>query len=426
MIRPIWNPFSRYADKLEKRVDKLLRRAASMGVFEAQRRVLELMQVNLVIVNLFMEAKFKGYRYLTRGARKRMYRNNEVIAREFLQFESNLKVSDEAIAKNILELGLHILPGGPGTIERLRLIVAIMTFLRPGAGRFEYLEGASFGKLLTNPQKKQKMIGDCNQIVTYYSFLYSLKYPLKELQIKILKEHVCLHFQGVDIEATAGSFTHYKDFLQILPIVELISTNLLDVSDFRDKRIRVNPKEFLVSAELAYSLSSEREIVTRNLKIAYRNMAIEAMKNNNFSSAEFFLQKAGIDSIEDRQVLQSVYHNAVVYFVKSNTFRKARFFAGKSNQEDLRKFVDEKEAFYYFDHNQLDKARELFSRMGNNQMVKASYGKEYNKVQARVAGLKDLPTMKAHRSDYQKMLDLAQKMEDYSLAEQLRKILNQL
>ena len=396
-----------------------------MGVFEAQRRVGELMQQNLVIVNLWMEARFKGYKYLKRGARKRMYRNSEKIAQNFLQFAQTIQVSDEAITKHILGLGLHV-PGGPGMPERLKLLVAIMEYLKPSAERFEYLEGASFGKLLSDPDRHQKMIGDCNQIVTFYTYLYSLKFPVKDLQIKIMTGHVCLHFQGIDIEATGGGFAHYKEFVRVLPIVELISTNLLDVSDFRDKQLEVHPKEFLKAAQLAYDLSSERELVTSNLKIAYRNVAIDSMQKNDFSTAEFFLQKAGVNDPESEQLLQSIYHNAVVYFVKAGSYGQARFYAGKSSETELRKYVDEKEAFYCFEQNQLERARDLFGQVGNTQMVKACYGKEYNQVQARVAGIRDLATMRAHRWDYQKMLDLAQKMEDYALAENVRNILNQL
>lgn len=425
MLKPTWWPFSRYADALEKQVDKLLRKVASIGVFEAQRRVVDLMQQNLVIVNLWMEARFKGYKYLSRGARKRMYRNSEKIAGDFLPFAEGIRVSDEAIVKTILGLGLHV-PGGPGMIERLRMLVAIMEYLRPSEGRFVYLEGASFGKLLTDPDRKQKMIGDCNQIVTFYTYLYSLKFPLKELQIKIMKGHVCLHFQGVDIEATGGGFAHYKEFLRILPIVELISTNLLDVSDFRDKQIQVHPKDFLKAAELAFDLSSEREIVASNLKTAYQNVAIDLMQNSDFPMAEFFLQKAGVDDAQSQGILQSIYHNAVVYYVKAGSYAKARLYAGKSSEGELRKYVDEKEAFSCYESGQLERARELFGLAGNSQMIKACYGKEYNQVQARVAGVRDLETMKSHRWDYEKMLELAVKMEDAGLAEKVRGILSQL
>lgn len=354
MLKPTWNPFSSYADKFERRIEKLLRKAGRLGIFEIQRRVTELMQENLVIFSLYMEARFKGYKYLKVGARKKMYRNAERIGQLFLRYTHGITIKDEAVAGVLKQLGV-LRPAAPGDAERLRYLVAIMSFLRPDGVHYQYLEGASFGKLLKNIEKGEKMIGDCNQIVTFYSYLYSLRYDIKELQIKLLPGHICLHYRGVDIEATAGNFAKYEKFERILPIAELISTNLLDISDFRDKQIQVNPREFLKGAQLAFSLSSEREIVTTNLKAAYHNVALQVLKNNDFENA-----------------------------------------------------------------------REFFRKSGDNEMIKATYGKEYNLVHSRVASLKDLATMKMHRSDYQKMLDLAKKMEDSTLADNLRKILNQL
>ena len=132
------------------------------------------------------------------------------------------------------------------------------------------------------------------------------------------------------------------------------------------------------------------------------------------------------DSEEDRIFLQNIYHNAVVYHVKEKKFPKARFYLGKSNENDLRKYVDEQEGAYEYDNGSLNKARELFKQAGNMQMVKATYAKEYNQLQSRVSGIKDLSTMRAHRYDYEKMLDLARKMEDSTLIENLNELLKQL
>lgn len=354
MLKPTWNPFSAYADKFERRIERLLRKAGRLGIFEIQRLVTELMQENLVIFSLYMEARFKGYKYLKTGARKKMYKNAERIGQLFLRYTHGITVKDEAVAGILKELKV-LRPSAPGDAERLRYLVAIMIFLRPNGEYYRYLEGASFGKLLKNIEKGEKMTGDCNQIVTFYTYLYSLRYDIKELQIKILPGHVCLHYKGVDIEATAGNFANYEKFDRLLPIAELISTNLLDISDFRDKQIQVNAREFLKGAQLASNLSSEREIVAKNLKAAYHNVGLDVLRNNDFENA-----------------------------------------------------------------------REFFRKAGDSEMIKATYGKEYNLVQARVAGLKDLALMKTHRSDYQKMLDLARKMEDSTLADNLRKILNQL
>lgn len=425
MFKPVWNPFSRYADKLEKRIDKILKKVAFLGVFEAQRKIIEVMEENLVILDLWLEARFKGYKYLTRSNRKRFYRNSQKIGEVFLEYASKLTIDDRAVDQNLRELGLSR-PEMSQDSDKLRFLVAIMLFLRPREGRFQYLEGASFGKLLVDLEKKQKMIGDCNQIVTFYTYLFSLKYDVKDLQIKMLPGHVCLHFKGIDIEATAGVFAHYKEYSKILPIVELISTNLLDVSDFRDKQIKVHPRDFLKAAQLANNLSSERELVTKNLKIAYRNVAISVMKDNDFETALFFLKTAGIDTDEDRKLRASILNNAVIFYAKKRDFHKARFYVEMGEDRELQKYVDEQEGLFYFNNNSWAKARELFTKAGNQQMVKACYAKEYNQIQSKVAGLREISIMKTHKSDYRKMLDLAEKMGDNALAENVRNILKQL
>lgn len=424
MIKPVWNPFSRYADRLEKRVDKILRKVAFIGIFEAQRKILELMQENLVVLNLWLEARFKGYKYLKRGVRKRMYRHSQRIGEIFLEFAAGTRIDDANISRNIENLGLAV-PRLPGDAEKLKLLAAIMLFLQPNAGRYEYLEGASFGKLLSDPDRQQKMIGDCNQIVTFYTFLFSLKFDIKDLKIKIMKEHVCLHFKGVDIEATAGAFANYREYLRLLPIMELIPTNLLDVSDFRDKQIKVDPRDLLKSAQLAVNLASEKDLVTSNLKIGYHNVAVDALKQNDYDNAVFFAQKAGNDP-ENQKFLDAIFHNAVVYHAKARNFKKARYFLEKSRENELKNFVDEQEGLYLLQKGSISAARDLFTRAGNRQMVKACWAKEYNNIQSRVAGIKELSVMKSHKSDYKKMLELAQKMEDNGLVENLRNILKQI
>lgn len=432
MLEPIWNPFSGFADKQEKRVDKFLRKIAVVNIFESQRVLVDLMQKNMVILNLFLESKFKGYKYLKKGARKKMYRNAERIGYAFLNYANSMKINEEALKTRIKELGLSI-PQGPGEMEKLKYFAMIMSFLRPGSGDakgpgnyYQYLEGASFGKLLVDIDRGQKMIGDCNQIVTFYVYLYSLRYEVKDLQIKLPKGHVCLHFKGIDIEATSGGFAAYKEYEWLLPIVELVSTNLLDVSDFRDKQLQISAREYLKGSQLAYNISSQREIVAKNLAVSYYNLAIEMMKQEDFETAEFFLNKSGRADPEERELHQAIYHNATIYFVKRNNFQKARYYAEKSSEPEMKKYVEEKEAFYYFERDSLDKARQLFQNSGNTEMVKATYAKEYNKVQARVAGLRDISTMKAHKSDYQKMLELAHRMEDQSLIDNLNNVLRDL
>lgn len=446
MLRPVYNPFSKYSDRLEKTLDRFLGRISGLGIFEIQRKMVELMQENLVIVNLWMEYKFRGYKNLKKGARRRMYANAEWIGKRFLAWEKGRTVDGARVEEMLNKFGVSLTKPD---LEKLIYLLKICEFLsgknisggavsgsmgaaainKNGEAIYQYLEGAAFGKLLVDIEKQQ-MIGDCNQIVTFYAYLYALRYDLKELQIKVPPEHVCLHFKGVDIEATNGSLQKYAEG-PILPIAELISTNLLDVSDFRDKRNEIRAEEFLKGARLAFNISSNRELVEKNLKVAYHNVGIEAARRNDFENALIFLEKS-----QEEKVLGQIYHNAIVHFVKIKKFNSARFYLEKAKRsvavingldvQGLEKFVWESEGQDFYQRGQLSKARELFAKSGNQAMVKSTYAKEYNSLQSKVAGYKNLLEMKAHKNTFRKMLDLAIKMEDASLTANLRDLLNKM
>ncbi len=224
--------------------------------------------------------------------------------------------------------------------------------------------------------------------MTLYSFLYSLKYPIKELQIKILPGHVCLHFRGMDIEATSGTFKHYSKHDGVLPITELITTNLLDVADAEAKTKKIDQRVMLKRAHLAYLVSSKRELVERNLEIAYRNLGAKLMNEKKFDSAIFYLEK-----LKDPKLLNMAYHNGAIYFLKRKNFRRARYFAKRSGKDDL---------------------------------LRACYMGEYREVSKKVRGIKSISKAKTYKATYRKMLNLARKGGDNKAEASVRKILKQL
>ena len=120
-----------------------------------------------------------------------------------------------------------------------------------------YRSSSSFEKVLRNPEE-EVLEGDCNQLVTLYVYLYSLRFPITDLQLKIIPGHVCLHFEGKDLETTKGTWTLYKKFDRIAEIPELISLNLLDIPDEAESREKISPITRLHISRLAYTLSGER------------------------------------------------------------------------------------------------------------------------------------------------------------------------
>ena len=410
-LKWLFGLFSPYVDPFERKVDKFFRNIKSTSAsHEVKKGLLALMQENLIVTNVWMERKYKGYRYLDKSTRRKMYQDVKAMV---AGLEMEPVVSEAVLVEMMGEQPL------PAYKERLLYLVRIMNFLRPGK-YYHYIKTASFGKLLRDPTK-EKLEGDCNQIVTLYIYLYSLKYDLADLEIKLLPEHVCLHFKNIDIEATNATFAHYTEESEVLPVTEIISTNLLDLADFREDLQSLSPREVVKSSQLAYSISSLKPLVAKNLNIAYLNLALAALKGNDFETAIFYYSKT-----DDREALKNVYHHAAVYYMNANNFSKARYFAGQSGDNELNRAVKHNEGIYYYKNGSIDKALGVFKGLGDNEMVRACYAKQYNDFVKQVSAVRTLDDVKRHKSVYQKMLTLAQAMGDENLASGVRKTLSQL
>ncbi len=380
--------FSPYVNSFERKVDKFFKHVKSTdSIAGIRKKLLELMQENLVVLSVWMEKKYKGYTYLGKSTRRRMYRDIVKINDAFFKFVETHKVDELALKKVLDGKGLNFPHGDEDKIVHL---YHIMKFLRPG-NHYHYISTASFGKLLRDPAT-HKLEGDCNQIVTFYIYLFSLKFPVEALEIKLLPEHVCLHFRGIDIEATNGTFQKYVDEREVLPVTEIVSTNMLDVADFREDVIKIAPRDMVKSAQLAYSVSSLKTLVAKNLAVAYHNLAISAMDANDYDTAIFYLQKKG-----DRELLIKAYTNAAIYYLKSHNFKKAKYYAGQSYDNDLKENVDHNEAVYL-----------------------------YKKEAAKVTSVRTVADAKKHKSSYVKMRDLARRMGDSKLERQLQDTLSKI
>jgi hypothetical protein len=417
MRKPVINPFSRYADRHEKKIDSFLNKLAYKDKFYINKKLLGLMQENLVCLNLWLEKKFKGYKYLNKWKRITLYKNTEKIIDDFTNFCQTHTPNEKSIKEKLGEF-----PLAQQSIElknKLRYIFCIMAYLRPGK-HYEYLEGASFGKLLQNPNKT-KLIGDCNQIVTLYTFLYSLKYPLRDLKIKLLPNHVCLHFFGLDIEATNSTFQKYTEFTHILNITELISTNLLDTADLRDKTLDIEARSFIKAAQLAIKISSIKEITQKNLEVAYHNLVLEMARKNDFESATFYLKK-----INDPHLEQSIFTNAAVHFTEKKQYRKAVYYANLAKDEKLKQYVITQEGWHYYQKNNMQKALQIFKSIKNEEMEKACYAKMFNNLQHKTATLKTAAQHRSYKHYYRKMLDLARKMKNREIEDSILKLLDSI
>lgn len=357
--------FSPYADSFERRVDRFLRRMGG----HSRKELLTLVQEDLVKLTVFLEYRFMGYKNLRRANRKKLYENEVLIRDDFLKFFEG----HGAVLRN--RLAAMDLPFPLRREERMVYLLGIMTYLQPGA-RLQYEEAATFQKLLRDPANK-RFAGDCNQITTLYIYLYSLRFSVSDLQIKLLPGHICLHFRGVDVETTSGTIARYPDYIHLSPVEEIVAANLLDIPDPREKRFEISPANVLKSAQLAYRFSAHRLTVERNLTTAYRNMA--------------------------------------VYYARQRNFAKASDFADRSGDTRLQRLIIRMEGFERLKAKRYRQARERFQRIGDAEGERACAQNELADLLRQTRGLKTADGFRRHRQTLRRMKELAFKLEQREL-----------
>jgi tetratricopeptide (TPR) repeat protein len=295
--------------------------------------------------------------------------------------------------------------------QKLIYLKAIMDYLNPSSGRYIYRESSTFGALLKDPTK-EKLVGDCNQIVTLYIYLYSRKYDVLDLQLKTYPGHVALHFYGTDIEATNGQFAKYKKEGQtILPIEEIVSLNMLDVTDKYYKTHKVSAEALLEASRVAYVLSSQREIVEKNLVTAYNNAVVEMLNSSSYKKALEFAQASG-----DEKLVRTVGHNGAIYYMKENEFKKAIKYAEySSDASKLKHAIYQNEGAYYFNKGDYFSAIKGFENAGDNDAVKTCYGALFNKEQKKLGKIKTTEDLKANSKIIYNMDNYAKKSGNQSL-----------
>ena len=329
--------FTPFVDPFEIKVYRFCNWVTSYrSKYDVEKRLLTLMQENLIVTSIWFEKRYKNYTYLTKSRRREIYRNAQLMMADFDTFNSTTRM---------------VVP--PPVSENKVYLQKVMDYFSPSRGKYVYKEGVSFGKLLTCPTT-ENYVGDCNQIVTLYAAYYARKFPITDLQIKLIPGHVCLHFKGDDIEATNATWQKYDKYDYIAPISELVATNLLDISEQGEKTQEINPEIFVKGAQLAAVLSQKKDIVENNIRVAYHNLCVSALAKKDIQKALFYARKIG-----DQQLLQSCYateYNILAEKVstvktvqdaklKKDTYRKmielARLLQNSENAQSIQKILDQ-------------------------------------------------------------------------------------
>lgn len=409
-LRTIFSIFSPYAHPLEKTIASFFKGIGSYNSREAQQRTLGLMQRNLVIFHLWMEYRHKGYKYLNKNTRKTLYENLKKLENLLEQF----------CAKNTSLPTPKIEDKSEKTTAELTYLAKIMAFFQSPKIKYLYRESSNFGSLLRDPEKAE-LVGDCNQIVTLYIYLFSRKYDINHLQLKIFENHVCLHFQGIDLEATSHSFTHYhKKDQQILPIIELIPINLLDVTDREVQTFEVSPKFLVEAYKLAAAISKEKKLIYQNLKAAYHQLVHQTQEAHNYDLA---LQYAKQN--EEASLIKNVAHNAVVYFTKQHSFHKAKKYLTIADDPELKKYCLTAEAADLYEKKKYEAAASIFKSINDQEKYQLCYKALFFQEQEKIKGIKTVAELKQKKYVLKKMEDLAMTAKDKKLVEYVKELLKQ-
>jgi len=396
LLEKIYWIFQRYTDERERKVGRFFNDIQAFGSANIVRaRMLKLMQADLIRFNLYQEYKFKAYHHLKKSRRRWLYDNADILKHELLDF-IDTQEKTFFIPKAIKQLDIEK--------EKKVFLAGLLIFLSPER-HFEYRESSAFSKLLRDP-RKEKLMGDCNQICTLYLALYATRFPIDDWQIRILPGHVCLHYQGIDIEATNASTKHYKTG-EILPVTEMISTNMLDISDKSERRHEIDPQTFSLGAKLVSIVSSNQTLAQKNLRIAYHNLGVRTLKQNNFIRASrYFIQAREPNSV------QNVWKTAVYYYLKQKEFSKALKYAKKSNDTSLQTTILHDQAILLLKQKNFTRAEKLFRRIGDTKGQKAVWQNQLFELNKSLKNCKTIDDFRKKKSTLKKMKALSQKLNN--------------
>lgn len=396
IVSKLFYAFTPYTDAREQAVGRFFKRLNERrGRRRTRAKLGRLVQRDIAVVNLWTEYRYKGYQYLSKRERRKLYANLGLIAADFDAF-----------------YGQYIRKLAAENDDRLALLRTMMAYFSPSRGAYQYRESSSFGRLLRDPST-QKLVGDCNQIVTLYIYLYSRYFNVGDLQLRILPGHVALHYDNRDIETTNGTFMDYSRWKgsELLPVEEIVSINLLDISDSYLTTHEVAAEDLLHASRLAYVLSHDRDIVTRNLDASYARLAHSLMDGENYGRA-LEIAKAS----RNKELLGVVGHNGAAFELEKKRYAAARRFAKYApGRDELAKHSWRSEGISHYQAHHYHDAIKAFKRAGDQDLVKRSYKALFFEEQAKLGSQLTAKAIRNHRRTIGHMHTYAKKSGDKQL-----------
>ncbi len=403
--------FAPYTDAHEKAVATFFKGLNEhSGQTHTRARLGNLIQRDIAVINLWTEYRYKGYHYLRKAKRRRLYANLQLIAADFDRFyRQHAQPADTVLA--------HVRAIAPeSTVDpaKATLLHALMGYFSPGQGLYEYRDSSSFGRLLRDPAH-ETLVGDCNQIVTLYIYLYSRYYDVRDLQVRTLPGHVALHYSGVDIEATNSTYANYETTSDnaLLPIEEIVSINLLDTTDSYLSTHEIAAEVFLQASRFAFVLSHDRQIVTQNLAAAYNNLVVSLLQRNNYKRALDFAGASG-----NKSLLSTVGHNGALYEMDHHNYAAARRFAAVADDRDiLIRSSWRAEGAHHYQAKRYHEAIRAFDHTDDREHVQQCYEALFFEEQAKLGTNLTTESIKQYRKTINRMRLYAKKSGNKGLIE---------
>ena len=365
----------------------------------------KLIQENHLALCFEAEYLFKGYQILNKSNRKLAFANIAKIKADFEDFlDSNPDLKFPGVEFGTFEKQ-----------ERFDYLYAISQYLQPES-KFRYKASSSiFGSL--SFKNELQFVADCNQLVNLYVYLYSLKFPVVDLQIKLLKDHVCLHYNGFDFETTTAKITKYDEFEYIADISELIAVNILDISDSDLKTADIHVDDFHLGCLIVMNLSSNKKIASHNLKVAYQKLAMHYEEIESFKKAAYFWKL--YNKSED---LLNFFKRVAKFYTSKQKFKLATKFAKKSKSKEFINFAYRSWVDNLVNANKFEYALKIAKKSKDQDLIKFAAAKLYNFLGSTIK--KDPSAVSYNRKVYKQMLKLAYTLNDSKLVNQLKQLIN--
>lgn len=410
--------FSTYLNKKEKQLDKIVGKLKLDGRKNERWKdaIVDFFFENPIETTIWFEYKYKGYSFLKKRRRRQVYETRDLIAEEFLSWIERQKF-DEVLVDTLVPVGSL----KRQEKEKLWKLIMIAKFL---TGRYVYRESSAFWKLF--PKKyvtgTTKLVGDCNQIVTFYVWLFSLiEEEHQILKIRLLKNHVCLNIFDLDFEATNGNFKNYSEKGQVLDAENIVAVNLLDIHDPVEKRWDVSGVNTAKMTLVASLFDVEGDLVKKNLQITYSNLGIFYLNQKRWAKARNFFEMA-----EDDEKIRISYINEALFLVELNKYKKALKIARKLGEKEFEDQIGKTYFLYLSKHKKWREARKVASKMNDKELFTYTYQKEYAELYESLRGVTTVKKARLKKARYQRLLYLAKKLGNKEAEKNIQKILREI